>query len=164
MQLPEQEDLEIPLRPRSGPQGAFYTTVENDVEQPGATLKKSDLAATSTKDPSRPRTWAAGYAPEPILDEEGNITGYHDYGTMTVVFRDDKPGGWGVWWNYYEVPDTLWNGFDDAYSKGEFLRESGLDNWFNMGAADPGRLGRFEEGRLKAVVLGARNKQRKMIK
>jgi hypothetical protein len=31
-----------------------------------------------------------------------------------------------------------------------------------MGPADPGRLGKFEEGRLKAVVLGARNKQRKM--
>jgi hypothetical protein len=164
MQLPEQDDLEAPLRPRSGPDGPFYTTVENDVQEPAARLKSSDLSATATSYPPRPRTWAAGYAPDPILDEEGNIIGYQDYGTMTVVFRDDSPTGWGVWWNYYEVPDTLWEGFDAAPSKGIFLRESGLDNWFNMGAADPGRLGKFEEGRLKAVVLGARNKQRKTSK
>jgi hypothetical protein len=148
MQLPEQEDLEIPLQGKQGPEGNFYTAVENDVQEPGAKLKNADLSATSSKYPPRPRTWAAGYK----YDEETAT------GTMTVVFRDDRTGGWGVWWNYYEVPLEMWQGFDEATSKGEYLRDSGLDNWYNMGPADPGRLGGFEVARLKAVLLGARNR------
>lgn len=109
------------------------------------------LKSTSTINPDRPRTWAAGYALEHEDDE---------YGTMTVVFRDDK-GGTGVWWNYYDVPRDMWTTFKGEESKGRYLKSSGLDEWHNMGLADRSKMGAFKTGSLDAIVTGARNFQRK---
>lgn len=56
---------------------------------------------TSSINPSRPRTIAAGY------NSRTNI--------MTVVFRD------GTWWNYTLVSSLEWSNFKRAYSKGRYL-------------------------------------------
>jgi hypothetical protein len=74
------------------------------------------MEATTSSNPSKPRTLQAGY----------------DYKTktMTVVFRD------GTWWEYKEVPVDMWSGFKVADSKGRYLRSSGLDSWGNMGPAN----------------------------
>lgn len=56
---------------------------------------------TSTTDPARPRTVAAGY--------DGTRQ------TLTVVFRD------GTYYNYYNVNQALWNNFRAAYSPGRFI-------------------------------------------
>lgn len=74
------------------------------------------LTATSTSNPQRPRTLAAGYNKKTKV--------------MTVVFRD------GTWWNYYDVPEDIWEGFRQAESKGKYLISSGLNNWGSMGRAD----------------------------
>ena len=71
------------------------------------------IRATSTSNPKRPRTLRAGYE--------------SSTGTLTIVFRD------GTWWNYYKVPESMWNDFRDAQSKGRFLIDSGLNNWPDMG-------------------------------
>ena len=56
---------------------------------------------TSSVNPARPRTVAAGY------DKHRK--------TLTVVFRD------GTFYNYYEVNNLKWENFKKAYSKGEFI-------------------------------------------
>lgn len=72
------------------------------------------VRATSTSNPSRPRTLRAGYE--------------YSTGTLTVIFRD------GTWWNYYKVPEGMWESFKNAKSKGKFLKDSGLDVWPEMGS------------------------------
>jgi hypothetical protein len=83
-----------------------------EVDTPSNTV----LSVTTSTNPKKPRTLKAGY----------------DFKTqtLTVVFRD------GTWWEYREVPDYMWYDFQAATSKGEFLRESGLDQWPDMGPAD----------------------------
>lgn len=61
------------------------------------------LVPTSTINPERPRTVAAGYAPR------------QRNGTLTVVFRD------GTFYNYYEVDEQTWVAFKAAHSKGRFI-------------------------------------------
>lgn len=80
------------------------------------TPSRMQITHTSTTNPQRPRTLAAGYNPRSQ--------------TMTVVFRDN------TWWNYYDVPEDIWEGFRQAESKGKYLRESGLDQWDTMGPAN----------------------------
>ena len=126
----------------------FQVVEEREPEAPGGHFKNSDLNVTSTIDPTRPRTWAAGYQ----FDSES------ENGTLTVVFRDDS-GGTGVWWNYYDVPWQMWEEFRDAESKGRYLKASGLDNWHNMGPADPTMLGGWKSSQLNAIVRGARSRQ-----
>lgn len=58
---------------------------------------------TSTTNPQRPRTLAAGYE--------------HTTRTMTVMFRD------GTLYNYYDVSTSMWNNFKRAFSKGVFIRQ-----------------------------------------
>jgi hypothetical protein len=77
---------------------------------------RMQITHTSTTNPQRPRTLAAGYDPKNQ--------------TMTVVFRDN------TWWNYYDVPEDIWEGFRQSESKGKYLRESGLDSWDSMGPAN----------------------------
>lgn len=74
------------------------------------------MSATGSTNPKKPRTIKAGYD--------------FNTGTMTVVFRD------GTWWEYRGVPDFMWYDFTAADSKGRFLRESGLDQWADMGPAN----------------------------
>lgn len=61
---------------------------------------------TTTSDPSRPRTVAAGYSIEP-----GSLTG-----KLTVIFRD------GTVYNYYDVPPTQWGQFKSWQSKGAYIK------------------------------------------
>jgi hypothetical protein len=74
------------------------------------------LSTTTSSNPEKPRTVKAGY----------------DYkeGKLIVVFRD------GTWWEYRGVPEFMWYDFVAAESKGKFLRESGLDQWTDMGPTD----------------------------
>lgn len=65
------------------------------------------LVPTSTINPDRPRTVAAGY------DQRR--------GVLTVVFRD------GTFYNYYEVDPNTWADFKAAHSKGRFI-EARLDS------------------------------------
>lgn len=74
------------------------------------------MLPTTSSNPTRPRTLKAGYD--------------YEHQTLVVVFRD------GTWWEYRNVPVTLWEGFKSAESKGRYLRESGLDQWDSMGPAN----------------------------
>jgi hypothetical protein len=60
------------------------------------------VVPTSSSNPARPRTLAAGYARERK--------------TLSVIFRDGTP------WNYYEVTALEWANFKRAKSKGRFIR------------------------------------------
>ena len=74
------------------------------------------LSTTTSTNVAKPRTLKAGY----------------DFKSqkLIVVFRD------GTWWEYRGVPDYMWYDFLSSESKGRFLRESGLDQWGDMGPAD----------------------------
>ncbi len=87
------------------------------------------IVPTSTSNPERPRTVAAGYE----MDENG-------VGRVTVVFRD------GTYWNYYEVPVTVWEGFKTSLSKGVFIKDV-LDG-YPYGAADIGAL----DARVRSII------------
>lgn len=59
------------------------------------------IVPTSTTNPQRPRTVAAGY------DDRRSV--------LTVVFRD------GTFYNYYDVTDDEWTQFKASYSKGRYI-------------------------------------------
>ena len=101
---------------------------------------KLELKGTSTTDPERPRTTAAGY------DRAMEV--------LTVVFRD------GTWWNYYGVDEDMWNSFVAAPSKGIFLRESGLDNWDDMGPVNMYAMSPKQRGTLQAIARDAARMQK----
>jgi hypothetical protein len=71
--------------------------------EPQAAVSITDFP-TSSSNYLRPRTVAAGWDP--------------DTQTLTVVFRD------GTFWNYYEVPESVWIKFHAAYSKGPHLNRA----------------------------------------
>lgn len=68
--------------------------------QTGAPAPISEVP-TSTTNPQRPRTVAAGYD--------------RQRATLTVVFRD------GTFYNYYEVDNRTWQNFRRARSKGRYI-------------------------------------------
>lgn len=98
------------------------------------------LQATSTTNPSRPRTLSAGY------DSKKQ--------TLTVVFRD------GTYWNYYDVPVNIWEGFRQAESKGKYLASSGLNTWDSMGPADLSGMTDSARVRLAASINMASQMQK----
>lgn len=65
------------------------------------------VSPTSTTNPDRPRTIAAGY------DEERQV--------LTVLFRD------GTYYNYYKVEPRTWQQFKASYSKGKYVIPKILD-------------------------------------
>lgn len=67
------------------------------------------LNPTSTINPDRPRTAAAGFEFNPGSQTEGKVT---------IMFRD------GTLYNYYDVPITEWYAFKAAPSKGRFIKTS----------------------------------------
>ena len=73
------------------------------------------IVPTSTINPDRPRTVAAGY------DSKQD--------KLTVIFRD------GTYYNYYEVSSSTWKGFKAARSKGRFIAAN-LDTGHPRGPAD----------------------------
>jgi hypothetical protein len=95
----------------------------------GTDFAKLILKGTSTTNPQKPRTLAAGY------DAKKQI--------MTVVFFDN------TWWNYYGVPQTVWEGFTNAHSKGRFLH----DNGFNSGSYDMGPVNRSTQSSRQLTML-----------
>lgn len=79
------------------------TTPDSDRPNGGEAALLS-VFPTSTTNPQRPRTLAAGYN--------------HNDRVMTVMFRD------GTLYNYYQVSTTMWNGFKRAFSKGVWIRQN----------------------------------------
>ncbi|NDH64833.1 MAG: KTSC domain-containing protein [Microbacteriaceae bacterium] len=89
------------MYPASAPSvGYNYNNNALNAVSPSAPASLTDIP-TSTTDPSRPRTIAAGY------DSSRR--------TLTVVFRD------GTYYNYYEVSALEWSNFKRARSKGRFI-------------------------------------------
>lgn len=82
-----------------GPKGQLLSRAMDSGS--GRTPAPLTLVPTSTINPERPRTVAAGYAPKRKV--------------LTVVFRD------GTFYNYYDVDDNTWNAFKQAQSKGRFI-------------------------------------------
>jgi hypothetical protein len=78
----------------------------SNTDNPSGAAAVLTLIPTSTTNPRRPRTLAAGW------DKSTR--------TLTVVFRPDgeRPA---MVWNYYEVDGLLWNNFAKAVSKGAFI-------------------------------------------
>lgn len=92
---------------------------------------------TSSTNPMRPRTVAAGF----FVDNPDVLTG-----TLTVVFRD------GTFYNYYDIDVSLWEEFKAAPSKGKFIAAQ-LDGTrgamsFPRGPADVAGV----DARVKAVL------------
>jgi len=104
---------------------------KEEVDSKYEVISALNLRATTSSNPKKPRTLKAGY----------------DYKTqtLTVVFRD------GTWWNYYDVPPYLWEGFVLAPSKGPYLESSGLNKWPKMGVADPAGMPRDQRVQLNDV-------------
>lgn len=73
------------------------------VEQAGEGPSQLSQVPTSTTNPSRPRTVAAGYDP--------------DRQCLTVVFRD------GTYYNYFNVNNLTWTNFKNSYSPGRFIKQ-----------------------------------------
>lgn len=124
MQLPlfdmPQSIESVPTAPESADFEAISIFDDPDANEVGQYPARLTEVPTSTTNPARPRTVAAGYN--------------HRSQTLTVVFRD------GTWWNYYHVSAMIWKNFKNAYSKGWYLYASGLDRWATMGPTNSGFL------------------------
>ena len=107
---------------------------------PFADTTNRPMSPTSTTNPVKPRTLAAGYNAKTQV--------------LTVVFRD------GTWWNYYDVPLDIWDGFRQAESKGKFLQSSGLDHWGSMGPANLSGMTQGQRATLNAVAINASRTQK----
>lgn len=83
----------------------YQNNADEDLDNYDAPAPLS-IIPTSTMNYRRPRTVAAGYAPN--RDGKG-------LGVLTVVFRD------GLFYNYHDVSTSEWNGFKSAYSKGRYI-------------------------------------------
>jgi hypothetical protein len=87
---------------------------------------------TSTSNPARPRTLAAGW--EVYTSTEGNPNP-RGLGRLTVVFRD------GTYWNYEDVTEGEWQNFHSSISKGKpWLKPGGTIASKENGPADVSSL------------------------
>ena len=93
------------------------------------TLAPLSIRPTSTINPNRPRTLAAGYSPAQRK--------------VSVVFRDGTP------YNYYDVGPGTWFNFARALSKGRFIKAT-LDGHPHGPATTGGDFSEQEQ-----TVLGA---------
>ena len=94
---------------------------------------------TSTTNWKRPRTVAAGYDYNPDADT----------GVLTVVFRD------GTFYNYYDVPPSVWIEFHDSFSKGPMLNRKTK----NGGQAIDGKLLSYKHGPADMSALSEKAQQ-----
>jgi hypothetical protein len=113
--------------------GDYETPERTRGKRVGWTFKGTAVAAsalsdvpTSTTNWRRPRTVAAGYDYNPDTDK----------GVLTVVFRD------GTFYNYYDVPPSVWIQFHDSFSKGPMLNRQTK----NGGQAMDGKLLSYKHG------------------
>lgn len=93
-------------------QSDFEVTIPNDVQ--------TEMRSAPTTNPTRPRALTIGYNPNERK--------------LIVVFRDN------TWWEYRNVPAEMWVALKASKSTGKYLRESGLDNWGDMGPANQDNL------------------------
>jgi hypothetical protein len=112
-------DYESPERTQGKRSGWTYKGT------PAAASALSDIP-TSTTNWRRPRTVAAGYDYNPETDT----------GVITVVFRD------GTFYNYYDIPPSVWIQFHDSFSKGPMLNRKTK----NGGQAMDGKLLSYKHG------------------
>lgn len=91
-----------------GAKSDFEIAIPNDVQ--------TELRSAPTTNPNRPRALTIGYSPNERK--------------LIVVFRDN------TWWEYRNVPAEMWVALKASKSTGKYLRESGLDNWGDMGPAN----------------------------
>lgn len=90
------------------------SSVDDDVNQQPVNINNLTIP-TSTSNPSRPRTLAAGY----YLYVGERAKQYSDRrGKLTVMFRD------GTFYNYYDVPPGVWQEFKSSISKGTMLNKA----------------------------------------
>lgn len=100
------------------------SAVDDDVNQKPVNINNLSIP-TSTSNPSRPRTLAAGY----YLYVGERAKDYADQrGKLTVMFRD------GTFYNYYNVPPGVWQEFKSAISKGPLLNRGGQGKNRKQGA------------------------------
>lgn len=107
--LPSTQGMQVASQGEFDSISIFDDTDIPDNEQPAALSQ----VPTSSINPARPRTIAAGYTPKTNV--------------MTVVFRD------GTWWNYPSVKSLEWQNFKKAYSKGRFLIAHGFQDGNRIG-------------------------------
>lgn len=98
-----------------------------------------EMDTAPTTNPKRPRAWTVGYNPNSK--------------TLLVIFRDN------TWWQYNNVPTDLWLALKSSPSTGRFLRESGLDQWPDMGPADMDSLSAPTKEQLSYTAAIASNIQ-----
>lgn len=89
----------------------FTSVIPRDVTEAGVRMETAP-----TSNPERPRAKTLGYNP--------------NTNTLYVVFRDN------TWWEYRNVPVSMWVGIQNSSSTGKYLSRSGLDQWPDMGPAD----------------------------
>jgi hypothetical protein len=88
--------------------GIEYDNLASDARDYENEAAPITVKPTSTTNPLKPRTIAAGYRAG--TSEDGRA------GTLTVIFRD------GSYYNYYDVEPYLWQQFKQVKSKGRFIR------------------------------------------
>jgi hypothetical protein len=89
----------------------FTSAIPRDVKEAGVRMETAP-----TSNPERPRAKTLGYNP--------------NTNTLYIVFRDN------TWWEYRNVPVSMWVGIQNSSSTGKYLAKSGLNQWGDMGPAD----------------------------
>ncbi|CAB4147408.1 KTSC domain containing protein [uncultured Caudovirales phage] len=89
----------------------FSSIIPRDVKESGVRMETAP-----TSNPERPRAKTLGYNP--------------NTNTLYIVFRDN------TWWEYRNVPVSMWVGIQNSSSTGKYLAKSGLNQWGDMGPAD----------------------------
>ena len=89
----------------------FKSVIPRDVKEAGVRMETAP-----TSNPERPRAKTLGYNP--------------NTNTLYIVFRDN------TWWEYRNVPVSMWVGIQNSSSTGKYLVKSGLNQWSDMGPAD----------------------------
>ena len=89
----------------------FSSVIPRDVKEAGVRMETAP-----TSNPERPRAKTIGYNP--------------NTNTLYIVFRDN------TWWEYRNVPVSMWIGIQNSSSTGKYLAKSGLNQWGDMGPAD----------------------------
>jgi hypothetical protein len=89
----------------------FKSVIPRDVKEAGVRMETAP-----TSNPERPRAKTLGYNP--------------NTNTLYIVFRDN------TWWEYRNVPVSMWVGIQNSSSTGKYLAKSGLNQWSDMGPAD----------------------------
>lgn len=101
----------------------WIVNLPNDVKNVGV-----EVFNAPTINPSRPRAYTIAYNPTT--------------NTLIVIFRHD------VWWQYNNVPVSMWEALKSSPSTGKYLKASGLDNWGDMGPANIDALSESTKARL----------------